>query len=90
MSFPVADVGIKQLVPLLGVKSMEASLRFYLDGLGFTLTNKWTPEGAIRWCWLEHGGAAVMLQALRRCIDHLRVGAELSTATDSAGNSTTS
>ena len=23
---------------------MEASLRFYVDGLGFEMTKKWTPE----------------------------------------------
>lgn len=60
--FPVADVGVQQCVPLLGVRSMDASLRFYIDGLGFKMTHKWTPEGTIRWCWLEQSGAAVMLQ----------------------------
>jgi lactoylglutathione lyase len=53
---------VTQTVPLLGVKDMEASLRFYVDGLGFEMTNKWTPEGKIRWCWLQLGGAAIMLQ----------------------------
>ena len=47
------------------VRSMDASLRFYTDGLGFTLKHKWTPDGHIRWCWLEHGGAALMLQEFR-------------------------
>jgi len=47
---------------MLGVTNMEASLRFYVDGLGFEMTNKWTPEGKIRWCWLQLGGAALMLQ----------------------------
>ncbi|HZF28475.1 MAG TPA: hypothetical protein VE907_05125 [Gammaproteobacteria bacterium] len=43
---------------------MRASLRFYLDGLGFRLKVKWTPEtpDQIRWCWLEIGSAALMLQ----------------------------
>jgi lactoylglutathione lyase len=58
----MSQVGVQQLVPLLMVKSMDASLAFYIDGLGFTMTNKWTPEGRIRWCWLEHGTAALMLQ----------------------------
>jgi len=41
---------------------MERSLRFYLDGLGFTMKHKWEPEGRIRWCWLARGGASIMLQ----------------------------
>ncbi|HEY0795398.1 MAG TPA: VOC family protein [Acidisarcina sp.] len=55
-------VNVKQTVPLLSIASMDASLRYYLDGLGFKMTNKWTPEGKIRWCWLELGGASIMLQ----------------------------
>ena len=53
---------LKQIVPLLGVTDMQRSLRFYLDGLGFTLKNQWEPEGKIRWCWLTRGGASLMLQ----------------------------
>lgn len=55
-------VDVQQLVPLLMVKSMEASLHFYVDGLGFRRTKQWIPDGKIRWCWLEHGSAALMLQ----------------------------
>ena len=63
---------VKQAVPFFGVTNMEASLRFYIDGLGFKMTRWWIPEepddhgnkpdGRIRWCWLELGEAAVMLQ----------------------------
>jgi lactoylglutathione lyase len=53
---------VRQAVPFFGVKDIEASLRFYVDGLGFAMTKKWTPEGKIRWCWLEMGEAAIMLQ----------------------------
>jgi lactoylglutathione lyase len=53
---------LKQVVPFLGVTDMERSLRFYLDGLGFTLKNKWEPGGKIRWCWLTRGGVSIMLQ----------------------------
>jgi lactoylglutathione lyase len=53
---------IKQAVPFFGVTDIEASLRFYVTGLGFTITQQWAPEGRIRWCWLELGGAALMLQ----------------------------
>jgi uncharacterized glyoxalase superfamily protein PhnB len=58
----ISQVGVQQLVPLLMVNSMEASLRFYVDALGFSMTNNWMPDGKIRWCWLEHGAAALMLQ----------------------------
>ncbi len=47
------------------VTDIEASLRFYIEGLGFTMTKKWTPRGKIEWCWLELGGAALMLQEYR-------------------------
>ena len=53
---------LKQVVPFLWVTDIERSLRFYLDGLGFVMKNKWEPEGKIRWCWLTRGGASLMLQ----------------------------
>src|SRR4030095_6883619 len=53
---------VKQAVPFFNVTDIDASLRFYVDGLGFQLTNEWTPEGRIRWCWLELDEVAVMLQ----------------------------
>lgn len=55
-------MGLHQLVPLLMVERMEASLRFYVDGLGFALKHRWVDEGALRWCWLEQEGVALMLQ----------------------------
>jgi len=62
MTAPAPQPNVTQAVPFFRVTSMEASLRFYLDGLGFTMKNKWTPDGHIRWCWLELGDAAIMLQ----------------------------
>ena len=53
---------VRQCVALLAIRSMDDSLRFYVDGLGFTMTNKWVVDGRIRWCWIEHGSAALMLQ----------------------------
>jgi lactoylglutathione lyase len=47
------------------VTDMEASLRFYVERLGFKKTMDWTPRGRIEWCHLEHGGAALMLQEYR-------------------------
>jgi lactoylglutathione lyase len=60
------EVNVKQAVPFLGVSSMEASLRFYVDGLGFEMTKKWIDEGKLHWCWLDIGGAALMLQEFRK------------------------
>jgi len=53
---------VKQVVPFFNVHDMERSLRFYTEGLGFTLKNKWVDDGKLRWCWLQLGGAALMLQ----------------------------
>ena len=68
----VTSVNVKQAVPFFGVSNMESSLRFYVDGLGFKMKNYWIPDraedhadGRIRWCWLELGGAAIMLQEFR-------------------------
>jgi lactoylglutathione lyase len=53
---------VKQAVPLLWVTDMDASLRFYVDGLGFQVTKQWVDDGKLRWCWLELGDGALMLQ----------------------------
>lgn len=53
---------VQQAVPFFGVRDIEASVRYYVDGLGFRKTISWTPDGKLRWCWLQNGGAAVMLQ----------------------------
>ena len=52
-------------VPFFMVRDMEASLDFYLNKLGFKLTNQWTPRGKIEWCWLQRECAALMLQEPR-------------------------
>jgi lactoylglutathione lyase len=53
---------LTQVVPFLGVTDMERSVRFYMDGLGFTMKHQWTSEGKLRWCWLTRGSASLMLQ----------------------------
>ncbi|HVD60903.1 MAG TPA: VOC family protein [Gemmatimonadaceae bacterium] len=53
---------VQQAVPFFRVTDMETSLSFYVEGLGFEMKKSWTPEGEIRWCWLELGAAAIMLQ----------------------------
>jgi catechol 2,3-dioxygenase-like lactoylglutathione lyase family enzyme len=56
---------VKQAVPFFSVANMDASLRFYVDGLGFAMTKKWVYDGTVRWCWLQLGDAALMLQDRR-------------------------
>lgn len=53
---------IKQAVPFFGVHEMGRSFHFYVDLLGFKKRWEWVDEGKLRWCWLERGGAALMLQ----------------------------
>ncbi len=63
------SVNVRQAVPFFGVTNMEASLCFYVDGLGFKMKHSWIPnraedkpDGRIRWCWLQLGDASIMLQ----------------------------
>jgi len=65
------NANVKQAVPFFNVTNMEASLRFYVEGLGFKMKRWWIPDhgqcddkpdGRIRWCRLELGEAAIMLQ----------------------------
>jgi len=84
---PITSVNVKQAVPFFGVSNMEASLRFYVDGLGFKMKHWWipdriddSPDGRIRWCWLELGDAALMLQEFlpaRRPKETLGIGASV-------------
>src|SRR5579872_46139 len=65
---PIAEpaVTIKQVVPFFAVANIEQSVRYYVDGLGFSMPKKWVVDGKLRWCWLERGGAALMLQEFFR------------------------
>ncbi len=56
---------VQQAVPFLMVSNMERSLRFYVEGLGFSRTKQWIVDDKIRWCWLQLEGAAIMLQEYR-------------------------
>ena len=80
---------VQQAVPFFGVTEMKTSLRFYVDGIGFKIKRQWVPEndqhypsdGEIRWCWLELGNAAIMLQEFAprdRPKDTLGSGASIS------------
>jgi lactoylglutathione lyase len=59
---PARDPNVKQAVPFFRVASMEASLRYYVEGMGFHMSDQWVVDGKIQWCWLEIGSAALMLQ----------------------------
>jgi hypothetical protein len=59
------EPNVKQAVPFFAVADMGASVRYYVDGLGFKMTQKWIDDGVLRWCWLERGSAALMLQEFR-------------------------
>lgn len=60
------EANVQQAVPFFMVGDLKASVRFYVEGLGFRMTNQWLVEDELRWCWLEFGGAAVMLQEFRK------------------------
>jgi predicted lactoylglutathione lyase len=56
------EANVKQAVPFFWVRDIHVSTLFYVDGLGFKTTNTWVYGGGVRWCWLELGEAALMLQ----------------------------
>jgi lactoylglutathione lyase len=62
MSVTDTTTNVRRAVPFFWVRDVEASVRFYVDGLGFTVTKEWRDEGKLRWCSLDLGDAAVMLQ----------------------------
>jgi lactoylglutathione lyase len=59
------EANIQQAVPFFVVSNIEKSIGYYVDGLGFEMTKKWIDEGKLRWCWLQNGPAAIMLQEFR-------------------------
>jgi catechol 2,3-dioxygenase-like lactoylglutathione lyase family enzyme len=63
---PKAEANVQQAVPFFAVSDMQASLRFYVNGMGFCMTKQWVEGAKLRWCWLDLGGAALMLQEYRR------------------------
>ena len=64
-AFDRAAANLTQAVPFFWVLDIEASLRFYTEGLGFQMTHSWTPNEKIEWCWLRRGSVALMLQEYR-------------------------
>jgi hypothetical protein len=60
-----SEPNVTQTVPFLAVSDIGASVRYYVDGLGFEMRQKWIDAGKLRWCWLQRGGAVLMLQEFR-------------------------
>jgi catechol 2,3-dioxygenase-like lactoylglutathione lyase family enzyme len=57
---------VRQAIPFFMVTDIDSSVRFYVDKLGFEMTNSWKPGGKLEWCWLQIGDAALMLQEYRK------------------------
>ena len=60
----LTEPNVKQAVPFFAVSNIEESVRYYVNGLGFEMAKQWIDEGQLRWCWLEIGSAALMLQEI--------------------------
>ena len=56
-----ADGPTMVVVPLLWVKDIEKSIRFY-EEIGFKISETWKLQERIQWCRVEFQGAALMLQ----------------------------
>jgi lactoylglutathione lyase len=72
---------LREVVPFLLVRSMERSLAFYVERLGFATRHRWVVDDRVRWCWLNRGGASLMLQEVappgaegHRPLDHAGEG----------------
>jgi catechol 2,3-dioxygenase-like lactoylglutathione lyase family enzyme len=75
---------VKQVVPFFWIRDMERSLRFYVDGLGFTMKNKWVDGGKLRWCLLALDDVTVMLQEGKATDDKLGVDVSICFICDDA------
>lgn len=65
MSGDDREPNVRQAVPFLLVADVPTSVAFYRDGLGFRVVDEWIDDGVAKWCWLELGHAALMLQKSR-------------------------
>ena len=66
MSTSIAKSNVTQAVPFFLVKDMDPSINFFVNGLGFSITESWIDKGKIKWCWLIIGAAALMLQEFNK------------------------
>jgi lactoylglutathione lyase len=61
---PTVAADVQVGIALNMVTNMTRSLAFWIDGLGFARKNQWVVDGQVRWCRLERGTAAIMLQEM--------------------------
>ena len=52
---------VHSCTPIIPSKDLSCSLKFWIDGLGFKITNSMGPDNAMKWCLLEGDGMQVML-----------------------------
>jgi len=51
------------LTPNIGVKSVDETVKFYIETLGFNLViSVPSPKGNLQWAMVANGGATVMFQ----------------------------
>jgi lactoylglutathione lyase len=75
----MTNANLKQAVPFFMVKSMDRSLKFYVEGLRFAMKMDWRPEGNIEWCYLERDGVGLMLQEYKNeFLPNVQVGTGVS------------
>jgi lactoylglutathione lyase len=72
----MTKANVQQAVPFFWVREIEASVRFYVEGLGFTVSKEWVDDGKLRWCCLELGDVALMLQEFWREGQHRNLPTE--------------
>jgi predicted lactoylglutathione lyase len=65
-STPTLRSNVKQAVPFFMVKNIDASINFYVNGLGFYMNESWVDQGKLKWCWLATDSAALMLQEFNK------------------------
>ena len=56
------NINVKKAVPFFRVHDIDKSVLYYMNGLGCQLMNQWIDNGKLRWCWLQLGDAAIMLE----------------------------
>jgi lactoylglutathione lyase len=39
-----SEPNVKEVVPFFNVSNMQASLKFYMEGLGFKMKYRWIPD----------------------------------------------
>ncbi len=55
-------MNVEAVWPFLRVSDMDQSICYYVDGVGFSIKDRWVVDGKLRWCSLTLGGATLMLQ----------------------------